>query len=410
VTRLTPAQRHAFVACFLGWALDAFDYFILVFAVKAIATDFHVQVTAVTVAITLTLAMRPVGAAIFGWAADRFGRRPTLMVNVVCYSALELLSAAAPSLAVLLVLRALYGIAMGGEWGVGAALALESVPVEQRGFFSGVLQEGYMVGYLLAAIAFATVFPVWGWRGMFVVGALPAVLVLYIRRNVPESPAWVQVRQARVAHKMTGVWHALRSHWGKFLYAVILMTAFNSFSHGTQDLYPTFLQVNRHLTPRVISAIAIIGSLGAIAGGIAFGAFSERIGRRRAMITAALLAIPVVPLWAFASGNLGLAAGAFLIQFMVQGAWGVIPVHLTELAPDGARGTFPGLAYQFGNLLASGTATVQAVVAHRAHDSYAVALAGTAVTVALAVAAWTALGTESKGIGFGRFAASGSLG
>lgn len=410
MTHLTPAQRHAFVACFLGWALDAFDYFILVFAVKAIATDFHAQVTAVTVAITLTLAMRPVGAAIFGLAADRFGRRPTLMVNVVCYSALELLSAAAPSLGVLLALRALYGVAMGGEWGVGAALALESVPVERRGFFSGVLQEGYMVGYLLAAIAFATVFPIWGWRGMFVVGALPAVLVLYIRRNVPESPAWVEARQAPVAHKITGVWHALRSHWGKFLYVVVLMTAFNCFSHGTQDLYPTFLQVNRRLTPGVVSTIAIIASLGAIAGGIAFGAFSERIGRRRAMITAALLAIPVVPLWAFASGTVGLGAGAFLIQFMVQGAWGIVPVHLTELAPDAARGTFPGLAYQLGNLLASGTATVQAVVAHRAHDNYSVALAGTAVTVAIAVAAVTAFGTEAKGIAFGRFAAPGSLG
>ena len=410
MTRLTPAQRHAFVACFLGWALDAFDYFILVFAVKAIATDFHAQVTAVTVAITLTLAMRPVGAAIFGLAADRFGRRPTLMVNVVCYSALELLSAAAPSLGVLLVLRALYGVAMGGEWGVGAALALESVPVERRGFFSGLLQEGYMVGYLLAALAFAIVFPVWGWRGMFVVGALPALLVLYIRRNVPESPAWAEARQARLAGKITGVWQALRSHWGMFLYVVILMTAFNCFSHGTQDLYPTFLLVNRHLTPGVVGTVAIIGSLGAIAGGIAFGTFSERIGRRRAMITAALLALPIVPLWAFASGIVGLAAGAFLIQFMVQGAWGIIPAHLTELAPHAARGTFPGLAYQLGNLLASGTATVQAVVAHRAHDNYAVALAGTAVAVAIAVAALTALGTEAKGIAFGSFAASGSVG
>ena len=272
---LTAVQRHTLVACLLGWALDAFDFFILVFAVKAIAEDFHAQVADVTLAITCTLALRPVGALLFGWAADRYGRHPTLMVNIVAYSVLELASAGATSLPMLIVLRGLYGVAMGGEWGVGAALALESVPETSRGMISGLLQQGYALGYLLAALLFSLFFSFLGWRGMFVVGALPSLLVLHIRRNVPESPTW-----RKDAARSGDLARALRRNSGRFLYMVVLMAAFNFFSHGTQDLYPTFLQVQRGLSAHQAGAVVATQNVGAILGGLTFGTLSQRLGRR----------------------------------------------------------------------------------------------------------------------------------
>jgi SHS family lactate transporter-like MFS transporter len=401
VRALTREQRHAFLACFLGWALDAFDFFILIFAVRAIAADFHTGVRDVALAITLTLAMRPVGALLFGVAADRFGRRPVLMVNVVAYSLIELVSAAAPSLRVLLALRALYGVAMGGEWGVGAALALESVPAASRGMLSGLLQEGYAVGYLAAAITFALIFPLFGWRGMFVVGGLPALLVLYIRSHVPESPTWLAGRASLQRPSALGTLRAVAAHWRTFLYLVLLMTAFNFFSHGTQDLYPTFLQTTHHLSPRAVGTIAAIYTVGAIAGGILFGTLSERIGRRRAIVLAALCALPLIPLWAYGHTPVALTLGAFGIQVMVQGAWGVVPAHLSELSPDAVRGTFPGLAYQIGNLLASVNATLQATLAERHGGNFAFALAAVTGVVAISVALIAGVGPEAKGVAFG---------
>src|SRR5713226_401781 len=248
--RLTPVQRNTFIACFLGWSLDAFDFFILVFCVSALATQFQTKVSAITEAIFLTLAMRPLGAVLFGLMADRFGRRPTLMVDIIAYSVFELASAFAPSLKVFLIMRVFFGIAMGGEWGVGAALAFETLPAEGRGFFSGVLQEGYVVGYLMAALVYGTLFPLVGWRGMFVIGALPAFLVIYIRTRVEESPAWIQGRVSREAESRLG--KDIFSHAGIFLFLVVLMFAFNSFSHGAQDLYPTFLEKNHQFTPHIV--------------------------------------------------------------------------------------------------------------------------------------------------------------
>ena len=343
---LTGEQRAAFAASFLGWALDAFDFFLLVFVIKAIADDFHAEIKAVTFAILLTLAMRPLGALVFGRLADRFGRQPVLMLDIVLYSVLEFASAFAPSLTALLVLRALFGFAMGGEWGVGASLVMESIPPRTRGAVSGILQQGYAVGYLLAAVAYFALFELIGWRGMFMLGVLPALLVLYIRMRVKESPAWERM-SAR--GKPVGILEALRGRWGLFLYVVLLMTAFNFFSHGTQDLYPTFLQVQHGFSPHVVGVIAVIYNIGAILGGVFFGAWSERVGRRRAVIVAAFLALPVIPLWAFSANPVLLAAGAFMVQFMVQGAWGTIPADLNELSPEGVRGTFPGFAYQLGN-------------------------------------------------------------
>jgi SHS family lactate transporter-like MFS transporter len=397
----TSEQKHVVAATFLGWTLDAFDFFLMVFVLKDIAQEFNTDITDVTIAILLTLAMRPVGAYFFGRAADRWGRRPTLMVNILLYAFIEFASGFAPSLTVLLVLRALFGIAMGGEWGVGASLTMESVPPHARGFVSGLLQSGYPTGYFLASIVYGLLFQYIGWRGMFMVGVLPALLVFYIRRKVPESPSW----QPTTPESNTLA--ILRSHWRLGLYAVLLMTAFNFFSHGTQDLYPTFLQVQHGLSPHEVGLIAAIYNVGAIIGGVSFGSLSERFGRRSIIIVTALLSLIVLPLWAFSTGIIWLAAGAFLMQVMVQGAWGVIPVHLNELSPDDARGTFPGFVYQLGNLIASVNATLQADIAARNDNNYALALAAVAGTVAVAIVILTALGTEAKGVRFGTAAAHG---
>ena len=393
---LTSTQRNTFVACFLGWSLDAFDFFILVFCVSAIAAEFHTKVSAIAEAIFLTLAMRPIGAFLFGFLADRFGRRPALMIDIICFSVFELGSAFAPSLRSFLIMRAFFGIAMGGEWGVGAALAFETLPAKGRGFFSGLLQEGYVVGYLLAAVVYGTLFRFLGWRGMFVVGALPAFLVIYIRTKVDESPAWLQ---GRVTKKQdTRVGKGILAYLGSFLFLILLMFAFNSFSHGTQDLYPTFLQKNHGFSPGTVGTIAIIYNIGALLGGITFGSWSERLGRRRAIIIAALLAIPVIPLWAYSHTAPMLALGGFLMQFMVQGAWGVIPAHLNELSPPAVRATFTGLAYQLGNLLASRNSVIQAKLTEQHFGgNYAPVLAWTVVLVATLVAVISFSGKEIKG-------------
>jgi MFS transporter, SHS family, lactate transporter len=391
----TSEQKHVVAATFLGWTLDAFDFFLLVFVLKDIAQEFNTHIEDVTFAILLTLAMRPIGAYIFGRAADRFGRRPTLMVNILLYAFIEFASGFAPSLTALLVLRAIFGIAMGGEWGVGASLTMESVPPHARGFVSGLLQSGYPAGYFLASIVYALLFQYIGWRGMFMIGVVPALLVFYIRRTVPESPSFNPTTSN--ASTLTIV----KSHWRLGIYAVLLMTAFNFFSHGTQDLYPTFLQVQHKMSPHEVGLIAVIYNIGAIVGGLSFGSLSERFGRRRMIIIAALLSLLVLPLWAFAQSAVWLAVGAFLMQVMVQGAWGVIPVHLNELSPDNARGTFPGFVYQLGNLIASVNATLQAWIATSYGGDYAFALALVAGTVAIVIAILTAVGIEAKGVVFG---------
>ncbi len=394
--RLTSVQRNTFIACFLGWSLDAFDFFILTFCISALSTQFSVKVSEVTEAVFITLAFRPVGAFLFGLMADRFGRRRTLMVDIIAYSVFELASAFAPTLKIFIITRALFGIAMGGEWGVGAALTFETLPAEERGFFSGLLQEGYAVGYLIAALVYGTLFGLVGWRGMFVIGALPAFLVIYIRTKVDESPAWLQGRVSKKEEVELG--RNILKYIGPFVLMTVLMFAFNSFSHGTQDLYPTFLTRGHHFSPRVVMFIAVVANLGALLGGVLFGSWSERIGRRKAIVIAALLAIPVVPLWAYSKSVPMLALGGFLMQFMVQGAWGVIPAHLNELSPGAVRGTFPGFAYQLGNLLASKNAVLQArLVEQRYQGSYAPMFAWTVLIVSGLVAAITACGRERRG-------------
>jgi SHS family lactate transporter-like MFS transporter len=409
IRALTPAQRRAFTACFLGWSLDAFDYFLLTYCLDAVAADFHVGLKTVAESLFWTLAMRPVGALLFGMLAERFGRRPTLMLNIICFSVFELASAFAPTFSIFLISRALFGIAMGGEWGVGAALALESLPKEGRGFFSGLLQEGYVVGNFVAA-AVAGLFGLFvahvhpqgfagSWRMLFVIGALPALLVLYVRSNVEESPAWTASRQGdlRVVEREP-LAKQIVSYLPTFLGLMVLMFAFNSFSHGTQDLYATFIKHDYKLSVPTASAVAMIGSLGALIGGILCGTLSERLGRKRTIIMASLLAIPAIPLWAWSHTAVMLAIGGFVMQFMVQGAWGIIPVHLNELSPGPVRAIFPGLAYQLGNLLASRNSVFQAAVAARFYGGrLAPAMAWTVLIVAILVVLATAFNSEKKG-------------
>jgi SHS family lactate transporter-like MFS transporter len=317
---------------------------------------------------------------------------------VALYSLLGFVTAFSPSLLAFLLIRALFGIAMGGEWGIGASLTMESIKPEARGIVSGLLQSGYPTGYLLASIVYRNLYEPLGaltgmapWRSLFLVGIVPALLVLYIRRHVPESPAWSAGR-ARTGD----VSAVLRKHWRLALYAILLMTAFNFFSHGTQDAYPTFLQVQHHFDVHTTGDIAIIYSIGAILGGLCFGLLSQKIGRRRAIVLAALLAIPVTCLWAFSQTAMMLAFGAFLMQFFVQGAWGVVPAHLNELSPADARGTFPGTVYQLGNFIASYNLVLQTQIAQRMHENYSVALVSVAIGAAVAIIVLTSLGGEAR--------------
>jgi SHS family lactate transporter-like MFS transporter len=398
--RLSRAQRHTFVASFLGWTLDSLDFFLLIFCVKAIATDFGTKPSEVLGAVFLTQAFRPVGALVFGMLADRFGRRPILMINILSFSVIELACAFAPSLAVLMVLRALFGIAMGGEWGVGAALAFETLPKEGRGGFSGILQEGYALGSILASGAFALFFHAIGWRGLFMLGASPALLVFYVQASVEESPVWLAGEKKRRATSAGSAvrmqFASLMSFMPTFLFLILLMTAFMTFSHGTQDVYPTFLEVQIGLSPRVVGTIGVLYGIAQIAGGFFFGTMSERWGRKRAIVTAALLAIPAIPLWAYGHTALTLGIGAVWIQFMVQGSWGVVPAYLTELTPAPIRATAPGLAYQLGGLVTSWNAKAQAMAAER-WGSYPNVLAITVVIVALSLAALAMFSHEVKG-------------
>jgi SHS family lactate transporter-like MFS transporter len=396
---LNRAQWAVFIASVLGWTLDAFDFFLMVFMVKSIAHDFHLEIAEVTTAVAATLMMRPFGALFFGWLAEKFGRQPILMLDILLFAGLEFVSAFAPSFPVLLLLRALFGFAMGGEWGIGASLVMESIPAQSRGTVSGILQEGYPLGYLLASVVYGLFFDAVGWRGLFMIGVAPALLIVFIRFYVKESPVWEKTHGT--AHAPVRLISSLARNWKTFFYVIVLMTAFNFFSHGTQDGYPTFLQVQHKLDTHTVSWILISMNVGAIIGGLVFGFWSQRIGRRRAIIIASLLALPILPLWAFSTTPLMLGLGAFLLQVAVQGAWGVIPAHLNELSPEEVRSTFPGFAYQLGNFFASYTLVLQAMMAKNFSGNYGLALAIVLAVAALAIVIIAACGREARESIFG---------
>jgi SHS family lactate transporter-like MFS transporter len=442
LTGWTSRERHAVGAAFLAWSLDAFDFFVLVFVLSDVAASFQVPISGVAWALTLTLGFRPLGAFIFGRLADRFGRRPVLMINIAFYSLFGFLTAFAPSLIGFYVIRSLFGVAMGGIWGIGASLAFETVKSEKRGFVSGLLQSGYATGYLFASIVFYLFYSALGWRGLFILGLAPAaVLIAYIWMTVKESPVHDRGRAAQItmpmlAMQVVGIliagfltyllasrllypnfgWYGVaiivpiaavaayfvspfvRKHWKLLLFAVVMMTAFNFFSHGTQDIYPTFLQKQHGFGKGTVSLIAVLYNIAAIAGGMTFGILSQRFGRRRASMTAALIAIPVAFLWAFSPTAALLGLGAIMMQFLVQGAWGVVPAHLNELSPSDARGTFPGTVYQLGNLIASVNAVLQTTVAERSGGNYAVALASVAICACLVIALCMKFGPEAKDV------------
>ena len=386
--------RNALLAGFLGWTLDAFDFFVIVFLYDALAHEFHVSKTAIVVTTAATLAFRPVGALLFGLLADRFGRRIPLMATIVYFSLMEMLCGFAPNYKAFLILRALFGIGMGGEWGVGASLAMEAAPKRWRGILSGILQSGYPMGYLLASVAARFVLPALGWRWMFWIGVPPALLTLYICAKVPESEAWEQHR----AGSTMAVLRVVASHGKRFAYLVVLMTFMMFLSHGTQDLYPDFLKEVHKLSHARVANIAMLYNCAAIVGAILFGAFSQRAGRRMGMLAALGLCLLIVPLWAFGGGILAVLVAPVLLQMGVQGAWGVIPVHLNELAADSARGLMPGLTYQLGILLASPTNTIQYALRTRFGYSWALAGFETVTILSLGVLLWR--GAEAHGKSF----------
>jgi MFS transporter, SHS family, lactate transporter len=386
---LTSAQKKTVLAAYLGWTLDAFDFFLLTFVLKDIAKEFGVGVPDVAYALFLTLGFRFVGAFIFGRIGDKWGRKPALMLDIVCYSVIGAAAAFSPNLLVFLALRALFGVAMGGEWGLGSSLAMESIPPQSRGFVSGLLQCGYPTGFLLASVVYGLLYGrtfgdfTFGWRALFLLSVLPALIVLFIRASVPESPAFV----AAQSQVRPGLWVTIQANWQLVVYSIVLLMVFNLFSHGTQDLYPTFLQKQLKLDPPTVSWIVVVANLGAIAGGLSFGFLSERIGRVNAITIAALIALPALPLWAYSTTPLWLAVGAFVMQIAVQGAWGVVPAHLNELSPGAVRATLPAFIYQAGNFLASYNGPLQAKIAEANGGNYgfALALVGGCVAVALII-------------------------
>jgi len=386
-------QRNAVLAGFLGWTLDAFDFFILVMVISAVAKDFHVTVPAIAAALMGSLMTRPIGAILFGIMADRYGRKLPLMLNVIFYATISFLSGLAPTYRIFVVLRLLFGIGMGGEWGVGASLTMESVPVKLRGFLSGILQGGYTFGFLLAALAYYTIFPHWGWRMMFFAGGAPALLALFVRYKVKETEAWHQSRTDWKSYRK-----AIAANWKRFLYMLLLLMFMNSMSHGTQDMFPTYLTRQLHYAPKVVAMITMLATLGNLCGALTGGRLSDKWGRRRMMMTAVALALLLIPLWMWAPNIPTIVVGAFLMQFMVTGAWGVIPAHINELSPPQLRGFFPGFVYQMGVLCAASISYIEARIGE--HLTYSRAMSMSMAVVLTCLWLIIKFGPEAKGVAF----------
>ena len=391
----TRDHWYAVAASTIGWTLDSFDYFVVVMVLTEIAKEFGRTNAEVALTITLTLAFRPVGAFLFGLMADRYGRRLPLMIDVIAFSTLSVASGLAPNFTTFLVLRALFGIAMGGEWGAGASLVMEKVSPRWRGLLSGILQQGYTTGNLLASLAYFLIVPRFGWRALFFLGGAPALLALFIRSKVKESEVWERTHRK----EWSQLWTVIKSNLTTFFYLVLFLTFMGFCGHGTQDMYPTFLKTQRGFSAQGAAVMTMIANLGALVGGVLVAMISDRAGRRRSIVCGLGIAILVIPLWVFSPSTAMLALGAFLIQFGVHGAWGVVPAHISELVPDQIRGFMPGFAYQCGILLAGTITYLQALFGSA--TSYSNAMALTAVAVFASTAVVVSLGPEKRGVVFG---------
>lgn len=390
----TPGWSYAVVSGILGWILDAFDFFVVIFLVDTLALNFGVGKQAIVWTISATLAMRPIGALLFGTLADRFGRRRPLAACVLYFSSVTALSAFAPNYAVFAVLRALYGIGMGGYWGVGASLAMESAPIRYRGVFSGLMQSGYPIGYLLAAMATESVLPHFGWRALFCIGFAIAILISILVLRAPESSAWQQHHRRSIGVMFRVLWE----NRSGFTYLLLVMTVMSCLSHGTQDLYPDFLKSAHGLSRSTVSGIAILYNVCAIGGSLLFGQLSESFGRRHTMMLALTVALLALYPWAFGVVPITLMFGACLMQTGVQGTFGIIPAHLNELAPNAVRSLFPGFVYQLGVLIASPAVSIEYALQKRLGYPWALTLFEGVVIVSLIVI--FALGPERKGRDF----------
>jgi SHS family lactate transporter-like MFS transporter len=398
--RETNGWKFAVGSGILGWVLDAFDFFVVVFLFDTLADHFHVSKASVVYTLTLTLAMRPLGALFFGALADRFGRKRPLIFCVLYFSLLTVLTGLASNYVMFVVFRALYGIGMGGYWGIGASYAMESSPRRFRGVLSGMIQAGYPMGYLLASVAMQTLAPAFGWRSVFFVGAPVALLIVGLTLFAPESEAWKQHRPASMRH----IFDSLLQHKGMFLYLLLMMSVLLCLSHGTQDLYPDFLKsipgiaAKSVLGVKALYGIPILYNIGAIVGALIFGELSQRIGRRNAVMLALVIALLSIPAWAFGTSLGVLVAGSYLMQTGVQGAFGVIPAHLNELSPDAVRSLFPGFVYQLGVLLASPATAVEFVLRDHFGYPWALTMFEVAVIVLMIVIFW--FGPEARNRSF----------
>lgn len=384
----------------LGWILDAFDFFVVIFLLDTLATHFHVGKSAIVYTLVFTLSMRPLGALIFGSLADRFGRKIPLILCVLFFSSVTVLSGFSPNYSFFLAMRGLYGIGMGGYWGVGASYAMESAPRRWRGIFSGVMQSGYPLGYLLAAVAMQFVVPLFGWRAMFLAGAGLALLIVTLTLLAPESRSWKRQHPP----SLYLIIRTLFEHFRLFAYLLLVMAVMTCLSHGTQDLYPDFLKSIPGLANRtlfgmnVLFGLPVLYSIGAIAGALLFGHLSEKIGRRRSIMLALTVSLLSIPAWAFGASLLMVALGSYFMQTGVQGAFGVIPAHLSELSPDAVRSLFPGLVYQLGVLIGSPAVSIEYSL--RNHLGYPLALTVFESTIIVALLFVFALGPERRGRDF----------
>ncbi|MDR3734358.1 MAG: MFS transporter [Acidobacteriaceae bacterium] len=389
----------SYLAGMAGWTLDAFDYFLVVFSLTAIGTTFHKSDATVAGALFATMVLRPVGALLFGTMADRYGRRPALIVNLVLFSVVTMATALAPTFLSFLIIRAIFGVVMGGQWGIGTSLAMEKVPPRLRGFLSGVLQQGYALGNLLAAIATYFLAAHYSWRLLFMIAAVPALPIAYLcYAYVEESDVWRSTRHNTWADMGKAFYH----HKWLLVYITLFMTAISMTSHGSQDMYPAFLQRQWGVGVQMRSMLTGITTLGALVGGVCVGYLSDRIGRRKAMTLAIGGALLAIPLWAFAPSLPLLVLGGFLMQFMVQGSFGVVPAHLAEMTPNSLRGSLPGLGYQFGILLAASIPPLEASLART--YGYPHVMAGVMAVVLCTAGVMTMLGKERHAVDFNQVA------